>query len=98
MTTGEEPFPFSDLTLARRLEKTEALSNVDFVEARARTFPDRGAQWLEVGGAYAMYDDGSTSGHRFTTQRRAARIPHRLFPRQVASSLRRHSIHQNSKR
>jgi hypothetical protein len=54
--TGDNPFPFSDLALARRLERTEALSNADFVEARARAFPDSGAQWIEVGGAYAMYD------------------------------------------
>jgi GNAT superfamily N-acetyltransferase len=52
----EEPFIFSDLSLARRLEKTEARSNVDFVEARAKAFPDSGAQWVEVAGAYAMYD------------------------------------------
>jgi GNAT superfamily N-acetyltransferase len=56
----EESFIFSDLSLARRLEKTEALSNVDFVEARAKAFPDSGAQWLKVAGAYAMYD-GVTS-------------------------------------
>lgn len=54
--THEIAFPFSDLTLARRLEKTEALSNADFVEARARAFPNSGARWIEVGGAYAMYD------------------------------------------
>ena len=58
--TGEESYPFSDLTLARRLEKTEARSNAEFVEARARAFPERGAQWIEVAGAYAMYD-GATS-------------------------------------
>src|SRR5688572_25632641 len=54
--TDQEAFPFSDLSLARRLERTEALSNTDFVEARARAFPDSGAQWMELGGAYAMYD------------------------------------------
>lgn len=56
----EESFIFSDLALARRLEKTEALSNVDFVEARARAFPDSGAQWMEAAGAYAMYDGASS--------------------------------------
>ena len=56
----EESFIFSDLSLARRLEKTEARSNVNFVEARAKAFPDSGAQWVEVAGAYAMYD-GVTS-------------------------------------
>lgn len=49
-------FPFSDLTLSRRLEKTEARGNLEFVEARARAFPDRGAEWTELAGAYAMFD------------------------------------------
>lgn len=52
----EESFIFSDLSLARRLEKAEARSNVEFVEARARAFPDSGAGWVEVAGAYAMFD------------------------------------------
>ena len=46
----------SDLTLAQRLERTEARSNADFVETRARIQPDFGAEWIEVGGAYAMFD------------------------------------------
>jgi hypothetical protein len=54
--TSDYPFPFSDLALARRLERAEALSNADFVEARARAFPESGARWMELGGAYAMYD------------------------------------------
>lgn len=49
-------FPFADIELARRLERTEARSNADFVEARAKAFPDRGATWTEVAGAYAMFD------------------------------------------
>lgn len=49
-------YPFADIELARRLERTEARGNADFVEARARAFPDRGATWIEVAGAYAMYD------------------------------------------
>jgi hypothetical protein len=52
----EASFIFSDSALSRRLEKTEALSNVEFVEARARAFPDSGARWIKVAGAYAMYD------------------------------------------
>ncbi len=47
---------FTDIELSRRLERTEARSNVDFVEARRRLFPDSGACWKEVGGAYAMFD------------------------------------------
>jgi GNAT superfamily N-acetyltransferase len=55
-----EPPLFADLTLARRLERTEGRSNAHFVEARAKLFPDSGARWIEVAGAYAMYD-GTTS-------------------------------------
>ena len=49
-------YPFADIDLARRLERTEARGNVEFVEARARAFPDRGATWIEVAGTYAMFD------------------------------------------
>lgn len=35
---------------------TEARSNADFVDTRARLEPDSGAEWIEVGGAYAMFD------------------------------------------
>ncbi len=49
-------YPFSDPALARRLERAEAKSNADFVEARAQFFPDSGAEWIEVAGAYAMFD------------------------------------------
>ena len=52
----EQSYPFADIDLARRLERTEALGNARFVEARARAFPDRGAMWIEVAGAYAMFD------------------------------------------
>jgi hypothetical protein len=54
--SSEQRFPFTDLALARRLERTEARSNADFVEARAKLFPESGACWIEVAGAYAMYD------------------------------------------
>ena len=49
-------YPFADIDLARRLENTEAIGNVQFVEARAKAFPDRGATWTEVAGAHAMFD------------------------------------------
>src|SRR5262245_59258057 len=49
-------FPFADRDLARRLERTEARSNIGFIEARARAFPDVGARWIEVAGASAMFD------------------------------------------
>ncbi len=54
--TAEEFFPFSDLALARRLERTEARGNAEFVEARASVSPESGAGWIEVAGAYAMFD------------------------------------------
>jgi len=53
-------YPFADLSLARRLEDTEAHGNVLFVEARARAFPDSGANWIEIAGTHAMFD-GATS-------------------------------------
>jgi GNAT superfamily N-acetyltransferase len=49
-------YPFADLELARRLERTEARGNAQFVEARARAFPDVGAKWIEVAGTCAMFD------------------------------------------
>src|SRR5262245_58187264 len=52
----ESHMPFSDLSLSRRLELTEACSNVDFVEARAKLFPESRAEWINVAGAYAMFD------------------------------------------
>jgi GNAT superfamily N-acetyltransferase len=57
---GEPPFPFSDLALARRLERAEARSNAAIVESRAKLFPESGARWIEVAGAYAMFDGVSS--------------------------------------
>lgn len=51
-----DAYPFADIDLARRLERAEALSNVIFVEARAKAFPDRGATWIEVAGTHALFD------------------------------------------
>ena len=53
-------YPFADVSLARRLERAEALSNADFIDGRARAFPDKGATWKEIGGTYAMYDGRSS--------------------------------------
>jgi len=47
---------FSDKSLSQKLERTEARSNADFVETRARISPESGAEWIEVAGAYAMFD------------------------------------------
>ena len=52
----DEQYPFADIELARRLERTEAQGNANFVEARAEAFQQVGAQWIEVAGAYAMFD------------------------------------------
>ena len=50
------PPVFADHHLSRRLERAEAHAGSRFVEARARLAPDSGAEWIEVAGAYAMYD------------------------------------------
>ena len=47
---------YSDRSLSQKLERTEARANADFVETRARVQPELGAEWIEVGGAYAMFD------------------------------------------
>lgn len=47
---------FSDHKLSQKLERTEARTNASFVEARARLAPESRAEWIEVAGAYAMFD------------------------------------------
>lgn len=47
---------YSDIELARQLERTEALANADFVTTRAAIEPASGAKWIQVGGAFAMFD------------------------------------------
>lgn len=47
---------YSNKDLSQKLERTEARSNADFVETRARMFPESRAEWIEVGGAFAMFD------------------------------------------
>jgi hypothetical protein len=54
--SADEPLILSDHDLSRRLERAEARANADFVEARASLFPNSGARWIEVAGAYALYD------------------------------------------
>jgi len=51
-----EHYPFADIELARRLERTEAQGNIDFIEARAEAFPDYGAEWIQLAGAFGMFD------------------------------------------
>lgn len=47
---------FSDRDLAQKIERAEARGTIDFVEARAKMFPEGGAEWMEAGGAFAMFD------------------------------------------
>jgi hypothetical protein len=56
MAGADQECPFSDLHLARRLDRAEGHSAAKYVEARARVFPQSDAQWIEIAGAYAMYD------------------------------------------
>ena len=58
--SNKQTIIFADSSLARRLERAEARGNADYVEARAKAFPESGAEWVEVAGAYAMFD-GPTS-------------------------------------
>lgn len=46
---------FSDLALARRLEKAEGHGNAAFVDAQARIDPATGAIWKNIGGTFAMF-------------------------------------------
>jgi hypothetical protein len=47
---------YSDKNLSQKLERTEARANADFVETRARHEPGSGAEWIEIAGAYALFD------------------------------------------
>jgi len=47
---------FADLALSRRLERAEGQACVQFAAARRRLFPESGAEWIECGGAYAVFD------------------------------------------
>jgi GNAT superfamily N-acetyltransferase len=60
MDGTEQQYLFSDLDLARLLDRAEGHSGAKFVEARARVFPESGARWIEVAGAYAMYDGAAS--------------------------------------
>lgn len=47
---------FSDRELSKRIERTEGLANADFVESRARLTAGSPATWIQVAGAYALFD------------------------------------------
>jgi hypothetical protein len=48
MSHPQANYPLIDLSLARRLERTEAHANAAFVAARGRLQPESGATWTEV--------------------------------------------------
>jgi GNAT superfamily N-acetyltransferase len=50
------PQIFSDRSLAQQLERAEATAGARFVEASAQARPERGATWMECGGAFALFD------------------------------------------
>jgi GNAT superfamily N-acetyltransferase len=47
---------FSDLALARRLERAEGHACRQFAEARRKLFPESGACWMECAGAQVVFD------------------------------------------
>lgn len=47
---------YSDKALSQKLERTEARANADFVDTRLRLEPGSGVEWIDVGGAYAVFD------------------------------------------
>jgi GNAT superfamily N-acetyltransferase len=46
----------SDIALSRRLERAEGVASMQHAEARRRMHPESGAEWMECGGAYAVFD------------------------------------------
>ena len=53
-------FPRVNLALARRLERAEAMANAASVDSRRKLQPGAGADWIEVGGVYAMFDGAAS--------------------------------------
>lgn len=47
---------FLDKSFSQKIERTEARSNADFVETRALLQPEVKAEWIEVAGAYVLFD------------------------------------------
>ena len=60
MASTDQKCLFSDVDLARRLERAEGHAGAKFVEARGRVFPECGAEWIDVAGAYALYDGAAS--------------------------------------
>lgn len=51
---------FKDLSLARRLERTEGAVCASFIDVRAKRDPSLGLGWREIGGAIALFDGPSS--------------------------------------
>jgi GNAT superfamily N-acetyltransferase len=51
---------FSDRILSQKLERTEARASSSFVESRMKVSPETGAEWIEVAGAYALFDGAAS--------------------------------------
>src|SRR4051794_20759659 len=47
---------FSDLALAKRLERAEATACAQFAVAHRRLDADSGSEWMECAGGYAVFD------------------------------------------
>jgi GNAT superfamily N-acetyltransferase len=47
---------FCDHALSRRLERAEGYACAQYAEARRLLTPQSGAEWIECGGAYAVFD------------------------------------------
>lgn len=47
---------YADRELSQKLERTEARSNVDFVETRRAMFPESRVEWMTAAGGFAMFD------------------------------------------
>jgi len=47
---------FSDLQLARRLERAEGHAAAQYAVSRHQLCPESNAEWMECGGAYAIFD------------------------------------------
>lgn len=47
---------FSDLALAKRLERAEGFACAEIAEVRRRQFPESQAEWMECGGAHVVFD------------------------------------------
>ena len=47
---------FSDKLLSKKIERAEAHSNIDFIDSRFEMFPESGAKWIDIGGAYVGFD------------------------------------------